>query len=64
MNILFYLTHPAHFHLFKNLILSYDDENSVFVLIKKKDVLEDLLQQSKINYTNIMKKERGDSLFQ
>lgn len=63
MNILFYLSHPAHFHLFKNLILSLDDENSVFVLIKKKDVLEDLLRQSKINYKNIMKRERGDSLF-
>ena len=63
MNILFYLSHPAHFHLFKNLILSLDDENSVFVLIKK-DVLEDLLQQSKINYKNIMKREREIVFFQ
>ena len=58
MNILFCLLTLRIFIYLKILILSYDDENSVF-FNQKKDVLEDLLQQSKINYTNIMKKREG-----
>ena len=64
MNILFYLSHPAHFHLFKNIISSIDEhENSMFILIRKKDVLEDLLLESNIDYTNISNKYRRENFF-
>lgn len=37
--------HPAHFHLFKNtIILLKEAGHDVKILIKKKDILEDLLK--------------------
>ena len=54
-NILFQLSHPAHFHFFKNIIVNLKkDGNNVFVLIKTKDILEDLLVESGIDYYNIL----------
>ncbi|HNQ61375.1 MAG TPA: DUF354 domain-containing protein [Bacteroidia bacterium] len=49
---LFYLGHPAHFHLYKNAILSFRPEQ-VIVCIKSKDVLEKLLNESGISFINI-----------
>ncbi|MDD3876060.1 MAG: DUF354 domain-containing protein [Bacteroidales bacterium] len=64
MKILIYLGHPAHFHLFKNVILELNDNHhEVTILIKKKDVLEDLLKNSKFPYINIQPKGRKDSKF-
>ena len=64
LNILFYLSHPAHFHLFKNVISSLIKSNyNISVLIKQKDVLEDLIKESDIKYKNIMTKERKDNIF-
>lgn len=55
MKILFHLGHPAHFHLFKNTFKSLK-ENGVepLILIKKKDILEDLLKRSGFEYLNIL----------
>lgn len=62
MNILIYLGHPAHYHLFKNVIKKLQDkEHNIHILIKKKDVLEDLLQSSGLEYKNILPEGRGDS---
>ena len=45
---LFHLGHPAHFHLFKNPIKSLTaDGHKVSIVIKKKDILESLLQKSR-----------------
>lgn len=56
--------HPAHFHLFKNtIILLKEAGHDVKILIKKKDILEDLLKNQGWEYTNIHAKERGDSKF-
>ncbi len=64
MKILFYLSHPAHFHLFKNVIVALKkSKHKVYVLIKKKDVLEELLIDSNIDYKNILSKERKNNLF-
>jgi uncharacterized protein len=64
MKLLFYLGHPAHFHLFKNAMRHFEDkQHEVSVLIKKKDVLEDLLVSEGINYLNIFPKTRGLSKF-
>ncbi len=58
---LFYLGHPAHFHLYKHAILSFSSEQ-VIVCIKSKDVLENLLKESGIDFINIdskISKRRG-----
>ena len=62
MKYLFHLGHPAHFHLFKNVITSLKEKgNIVFILIKKKDVLEDLLIESGFEFQNILPDGRKDS---
>jgi hypothetical protein len=62
MHYLFYLGHPAHFHLLKNTIINLKGNgHNVTVLIKKKDVLEDLLLNSNIEYKNILPYGRKDS---
>lgn len=56
MNILIQLSHPAHFHLYKNVAKNLmRNGHKVFILIKTKDILEDLLQQSGLPYYNILK---------
>ena len=60
--ILFYFGHPAHYHLFKNVISAILDKNyKVNILIKKKDVLEELMQQSGFGYENILPEGRKDN---
>ena len=55
MNILVQLSHPAHFHLYKNAIKNWQDNgHHVHVLIKTKDILEELCQNSQIPYHNIL----------
>jgi len=62
MKILFHLGHPAHFHLFKNVIKNLKkNKNDVLILIKKKDILEDLLKESGFSHSNILPKGRKDS---
>jgi len=56
----FYLGHPAHFHLFKNVIDDLGGRHSVTVLSRSKDVLEDLLRGSGWAYTNVLPRGRGD----
>jgi predicted glycosyltransferase len=61
MKLIVYLGHPAHFYLFKNTIKHLKKKgHSVSVLIKKKDILEDLLVRSKIKYKNILPEGRKD----
>lgn len=62
MRVLVYLGHPAHFHLYKNAIKQWKDSgNEVFILIKKKDILEDLLKNAGLPYFNILEEGRKDS---
>jgi predicted glycosyltransferase len=64
MKILFYLGHPAHYHLFKNAIWHFKaNEHIVHILIKKKDVLEDLVKADGLEYKNIFPNTRGSSKF-
>ena len=61
MRYLIYLGHPAHFHLFKNTIRNLEDKGHIVsVLIKKKDILEDLLDRSGMEYHNILPEGRRD----
>lgn len=62
MNILIQLSHPAHFHLYKNTIKNLmADGHTVYVLIKTKDILEDLLKQSGLPYCNILQEAHRKS---
>ena len=62
MKIVVYLGHPAHFHLYKNVIKNLkEDGHTVEVLIKKKENLEQLLQNSGIPYHNILREGRKDT---
>lgn len=55
MNVLIEMCHPAHFHLFRNTIANLQrDGHRTFILIKKKDILEDLLKSSGLPYQNIL----------
>ncbi len=61
MRILVYLGHPAHFHNYKNTIAKLkSDGHEVAVLIKKKDILEELLNNAGIPYHNILEEGRKD----
>ena len=54
--------HPAHYHLFKNVIQKLQEKgHRIHILIKKKDILENLLQSSELKYENILPKGRKDS---
>jgi predicted glycosyltransferase len=60
MKLLFYLGHPAHYHLFKNAIRYFNTgDHQAHILIKKKDVLEDLLRAEGIPFLNIFPQTRG-----
>ena len=62
MKVVVYLGHPAHFHLYKNVIQNLkNDGHTVGVLIKKKENLEQLLQNSGIPYHNILREGRKDT---
>ena len=62
MKVLVYLGHPAHFHNYKNTIADLKEHgHEVEVLIKKKDVLEDLLKNAGIPYHNVLEEGRKSS---
>lgn len=62
MRILIFLSHPAQFLFFKNAIkVLKDNGHRIFLLIKTKDVLSDLVDDSGWEYINIVPKERGRS---
>lgn len=54
MKILVQLSHPAHFHYYHRAICNWRDHgHQVFVLIKTKDILEELVKSAGIPYVNI-----------
>lgn len=62
MRYLFYLAHPAHFHLFRHTLRALKEHgHTVMVTTKTKDVLRKLLEESGIPFVNIAEKERKDS---
>ena len=65
MRYLFYMGHPAHFHLFKIQVVALQQAgHEVQILIKKKkDILEDLLQHADMQYININPEGRRDDKF-
>lgn len=62
MRILVYMGHPAHFYNYKNVIPRLKEHgHEVEILIKKKDVLQELLDNAGMPYHNILKEGRKDS---
>ena len=62
MKYLFYLGHPAHYHLFKLVINDLRSKNhDVQIYIKSKDILETLLLNEKVEFINILPEGRGNS---
>lgn len=61
MNIGLFMGHPAHFHMLKHTAENLKrDGHQVFVVIKKKDILETLCQDAGLEYFKI-REGRGDS---
>ncbi len=57
--ILFFLNHPAHFHLFKFIIRRLREKDfDVIIYIVTKDVLEDLVKAEGWDYVNLFPKGR------
>jgi len=64
MRYLIFLGHPAHFHLFKNLIVELNLRgHQVKVLIRKKDILDDLCIESGLEFENILPEFRKKGFF-
>ncbi|MCE3296641.1 MAG: hypothetical protein K0R65_2355 [Crocinitomicaceae bacterium] len=61
--LLIYLGHPAHFHLFKNLVRDFKEKgHEVLIVIKTKDILEELCQSENWEYVNVLPVYRRKSL--
>lgn len=64
MKIIVYLGHPAQFHFFKNIVTQLmKDGHQVKILIKTKDVLENLLKLNNFEYENIQSIPRKNNRF-
>ena len=64
MNVLIQLSHPAHFHLYKNVAKNLiADGHKVLIVIKSKDILETLLQNAGLPYVNINQHAHRGSKF-
>lgn len=62
MEIVFFLVHPAHYHLFKNVMRELKEKkHEITILIIKKDVLEQLLINDKWEYYDLLPKGRKPS---
>ena len=60
--IVIFLGHPAHFHLFKFVAQKLREKDfNVEFLVKRKDMLEDLVKAAGYDYTIVRKKERQSS---
>lgn len=63
MKILFYFGHPAQYLFLRETIrrLLGSEQHKIIIVIKTKDVLEQLLIDDKVDYINILPKVRGRS---
>ena len=62
MKILVYMGHPAHFYFYKNAIINWREHGQcVEILIKKKDILQQLLENQGWEYHNILAEGRKNS---
>ena len=58
MRLIFFLSHPAHFHLFRNTINHLRNDHQVKIVVKSKDILLNLITNEGWLYVNAQKKEK------
>jgi len=64
MKVLLFLGHPAHFHLFKHTIGYLKKKGiRVDIVIKKKDILDELLNRTGVEYINLLPNGRTDGIY-
>ena len=64
MKLLFYCGHPAQYLFFRETIRQLNNKgHQSLILIKTKDVLEELVKNDGFDYINILPRERGGSKF-
>ena len=64
MRLLIYIGHPAHFHLFKNVIYNLKNKgHDVLITSKNKDILDKLLAEEGLKHHNILVEGRKDDKF-
>ncbi len=63
MTIVFYFGHPSQYLFLRETMRRLSFTNKIFILIKTKDVLEDLLKHDGFEYSNILPNVRGNSKF-
>lgn len=61
MTYLFYFGHPAQYLFLRATMRNLQTRHKVVILIKTKDILEDLIQADGFEYHNILPKTRGGS---
>lgn len=62
--IAFYFAHPSQYHVFKYSIANLKQNgHKVFIFIKTKDILENLLIAEGVEYTNVLPKKKGRGIF-
>jgi predicted glycosyltransferase len=62
MRLVFYLGHPAHYHLLKHPIAHFKDQGAeVLVMIKKKDILQEICKANGLEFVNIQPEGSGES---
>lgn len=62
--IVIYLGHPAQFHFFKYIIKELQEDGcQLKIVLKTKDILEQIVQEAGLEYVNIQKKVRKNSSF-
>ena len=62
MKILVDLNHPAHFHLFHNVVKELSKSNTIIITAKEKDVLLSLLRSNGFDPYILQNKKRKDNL--
>ena len=61
MNVGLFVGHPAHYHYLKFVAKNLAERgHNVHFVVKKKDILEDLMKEAGLDYT-LIRENRGDS---
>lgn len=59
MNIAVYMAHPSQYYVFRQTVIKLRNKgHSVFLFIKSKDILEDLLKSDKEDYINLFAQDK------
>ncbi len=64
MRYLFYIAHPSHYYVFRRLIeILRENGDSVLIIIRVKDILEDIVRAEGHMYYNVTPKRRQNNRF-